>query len=297
MIKVQLRGGLGNQMFQYAFGRYLSLQNNTTLVLDTSFLQSKLPLKKLATQMQYELHIFNIRAEVSANFFASNNIVSYPFAKAEYMLREKINSEKYNFVKETDFSFHPEFLQAKDNSYLIGNFQSEQYFKQVDQEIRKDFRFKNEMNPENLQWKNKIEQCNAVSLHIRRGDYLSIAKNAQKFAALPLSYYQEAVSLISNQISDAQFFIFSDDIGWVKENLKIDARVHFVQNNHTKASAYMDMWLMSLCRHNIIANSTFSWWAGWLNEHPGKIVISPAKWFEDSTINSNDIYPTEWIKL
>ncbi|MFN8260295.1 MAG: alpha-1,2-fucosyltransferase [Chitinophagales bacterium] len=296
MIIVQLRGGLGNQMFQYAFGRYLSLKRNTTLVLDTSFLQSKLPIKRLATQMQYELHIFNVQAALKTNLFSSNMLL-YPLAKAEYMIREKINSRRYQLVRETDFPFHPEFLHIDDNSYLIGNFQSEQYFKQVEQDIRKDFSFNHEMDHENLQWKNKIEQCNAVSLHVRRGDYLSIAKNAQKFAAVPLSYYQQAVKLIGNQMPDAQFFIFSDDIGWVKENLKIDAKVHFVQNNHTKAAAYMDMRLMSLCRHNIIANSTFSWWAGWLNGYPDKIVISPAKWFEDSSINSKDIYPSEWIKL
>lgn len=296
MIIVQLKGGMGNQMFQYAFGRYLSLKNNSTLVLDTSFLQSKLPIKKLATQMRYELHVFNIRAEVRTGFFTST-IFSYPFAKGEYLLRKTIYTLNYKIVNEKDFSFHQDFLAATDNSYLTGNFQSEQYFKEVEKEIRNDFTFKPEMDASNLDWQEKIERCNAVSLHIRRGDYLSISKNAQKFAAVPLSYYQEAVQMIITKIPDVEFFIFSDDMAWVKEHLKISAPVHFVNNNQSKKSAYMDMRLMSLCKHNIIANSTFSWWGGWLNSHPEKMVIAPSKWFEDSTINSKDIYPSEWIKL
>ena len=296
MIVVQLTGGLGNQMFQYAFGKYISVQNNTTLVLDTSYLQSKLPFKKWATPMQYELYIFNIKATIASNIISSNFLL-YPFAKAEYLIRTKLNESKYQVMLENEFRYNAVFLETKDNSYIQGNFQSEKYFNQIENEIRNDFTFKNILNAINTKWKTQIENCNAVSVHIRRGDYISINRNAQKFIAIPLEYYQNAIKIISDRVACPEFFIFSDDIAWVKKNLRTDVPVHFINNNSTAETANIDMQLMSLCKHNIIANSTFSWWAAWLNKHPEKIVIAPENWFVDKSLNSSDIIPSSWIKL
>jgi hypothetical protein len=294
MIVVQLRGGLGNQMFQYAFGKCLATKNNTSLSLDTSFLQSKLPFKKWATQMQYELHIFDVQADLKKNLFTSN-LFLYPIAKTEHLIRTKLIERKFSLLTETDFGCSAEFLTAGDNRYLIGNFQSEQYFKEIESQIRKDFTFKASLNTTNSQWAENIKNCNSVSIHIRRGDYISINRNAKKFAAIPIKYYSDAVEIMAKKISQPVFFLFSDDIKWAKENIQVDYPVHFVQNNTNSAGD--DMRLMSYCKHNIICNSTFSWWSAWLNGNPHKIVIAPLKWFEDSSINSKDIYPSEWIKL
>ena len=294
MIVVQLRGGLGNQMFQYAFGKCLATKNNTSLSLDTSFLQSKLPIKKWATQMQYELHIFDVQADLKKNLFTSN-LFLYPIAKTEYLIRTKLIERKFSLLTETDFGCSAEFLTAGDNRYLIGNFQSEQYFKEIESQIRKDFTFKASLNTTNSQWAENIKNCNSVSIHIRRGDYISINRNAKKFAAIPIKYYSDAVEIMAKKINQPVFFLFSDDIKWAKENIQVDYPVHFVQNNTNSAGD--DMRLMSYCKHHIIANSTYSWWGAWLNGNPDKIVIAPSKWFEDSSINSKDIYPSEWIKL
>jgi len=294
MIKVLLTGGLGNQMFQYAFGKALALKNNTELILSTSYLQSKLPFKKWSTPMQYELGIFNFRANLETNIF-SNNL--YPIAKLEHLIREKINDSRLNIVQETQFSFQPELLNAPDNSFVKGNFQSEKYFKSVETAIRNEFKFTKQLDLENLIWKNEILDSNSVSIHIRRGDYIALKQNAAKFAQIPLSYYQDAMIYINQNVKSPVFFVFSDDINWVKENLKTDFPIHFVENNNTTETSSFDMQLMSFCKHNIICNSTFSWWSAWLNNNPQKIVIAPQNWFADLSINSQDIIPDEWIKL
>ncbi|MCB0506791.1 MAG: alpha-1,2-fucosyltransferase [Bacteroidetes bacterium] len=293
MIKIVLSGGLGNQMFQYAFAKTLAVKHNTQLFLNTQFLESKLPIKSMATQLQYELDIFAIDAILERNIFQSKLL--YPFAKANYLLQDKINQQKFHFLKETQHHFNPTYLQAKDNTYIKGNFQSEKYFIEIEEIIRKDFSFKIPLENENKSISEKIQNSNSVSIHIRRGDYISLPQNKHKFAQLSLEYYQQSIAKIKEQIFNPIFFVFSDDIAWVKQALNIDA--HFISNNNTNKTAYMDMQLMSMCKHNIIANSTFSWWAAWLNNNPQKIVIAPQHWFADVSINSQDIIPTHWIKL
>jgi hypothetical protein len=295
MIKVLLTGGLGNQMFQYAFGRNLSVKNNTNLVLSSSYLQSKLPFKKWATAMKYELDIFNVNATVESNIFSGKLL--YPIAKAEYLIREKINNILLNEVQENVFSFQRDLLNSKDNSFIKGNFQSEKYFKSIEDIIRKEFTFKTVLSGQNAEWKNDIENSNSVSIHVRRGDYISIKSNAQKFAQIPISYFQQAIQYIASKTESPVFFVFSDDTDWVKENLKVDFPLTFITNNYLPETSHQDMQLMSLCKHNIICNSTFSWWSAWLNTNPQKTVIAPQQWFSDVSINSQDIIPDEWIKL
>jgi len=281
-------------MFQYAFGKALAIKNNTELTLSTSYLQSKLPFKRWTTPMQYELDIFRLKANLEENIF-SNKL--YPFAKMEHLLREKMNDSKMNVVKETQFHFQPALLDAPDNSFVKGNFQSEKYFESIESVIRDEFKFTKQLDLENLKWKNEILNSNSVSIHIRRGDYISLKQNANKFAQIPLSYYQNAITYISQNSPSSVFFVFSDDIKWVKENLISDAPLHFIENNNTPQTSHFDMQLMSLCKHNIICNSTFSWWSAWLNNNPQKMVIAPQNWFADISINSQDIIPDEWIKL
>lgn len=282
-------------MFQYAFARTLSVINSTELVLNTSYLQSKLPFSSMATQMKYELGIFNINAKIESNFFSSKYL--YPFAKAEFLLRDKINQSKYNVLIEQQHNFKPYDLLTPDNSYIKGNFQSERYFEFISSVIREEFEFKINLNAENINWKSKILNSNAISIHVRRGDYISLIQNQNKFSATSINYYEEAINYIKSKITNPVFFIFSDDINWAKQNIITNTETYFVDNNNTPQTSYIDMQLMSLCKHNIITNSTFSWWAAWLNNNTNKIIIAPQQWFADISINSQDIIPQEWIKL
>ena len=296
MIKVMLSGGLGNQMFQYAFARTLSIKHNTTLVLDTSYLQSKLPFSKLATQMKYELGVFDIEAKVETNYFSGKYL--YPFAKAEYLLKKKLNKIRLDTITESDFSFQKELFNSSDNSFIRGNFQSEKYFKIIEDLLRKEFTFKPTLDIVNLNWIQKMKEGNTVAIHVRRGDYVSLKQNVNKFAQIPIAYYQKAIQYLSERVPNTSYFIFSDDIQWVRKHLQLeDYPCYFIENNLSADKAYIDMQLMSNCKHNIIANSTFSWWSAWLNNNPDKIVIAPQQWFADVSINSNDIIPDEWIKL
>lgn len=296
MIIVQLYGGLGNQMFQYAFGTHLASINNAELIFDLSYVQSKLPFKKWTTPMKYELDIFpNINANLNSNIFSSKFM--YPFAKLEYILKSKFYKKKYNYLYEESIDFNPIFLDFKDNTYVFGNFQSEKYFLNIRDKIRTDFQFKKITDDVNLNHIQKIQNCNSVSIHIRRGDYVSIQKNASKFIALDIQYYENAIKKINSLISNPIFFIFSDDVDWVKQNLKSEFEMHYISNNNTKTTSYIDMHLMSMCQHNVIANSTFSWWAAWLNANENKIIISPSKWFHHFDVKMDDILPETWLRI
>ncbi|MCO5230107.1 MAG: alpha-1,2-fucosyltransferase [Chitinophagales bacterium] len=294
MIKVLLRGGLGNQMFQYAFGRALAIQNQSQLVLDTSYLDSKLPLKKWATPMKYELGVFNIDAQLKTNFFQSPFL--YPFAKAEYIIKDFLNQKRYEVLIEEGINFNADYLLKKGDLYVKGHFMSEKYFEAYSPIIRKELCFSQEFKGKDKELGLHIAETNSVSIHIRRGDYLSIQKNVEKFHHLDLDYYYKSIAYISERISSPVFFIFSDDIKWVKSNLKIDFPCVYIDNEKDR-DAYLDMHLMSLCKNQIIANSSFSWWAAWLNSQKSKIVIRPNKWLKGIDVNSMGFFPEEWIIL
>lgn len=295
MIYAALNGGLGNQMFQYAAARALAVKLETTLMLDVIPLYSKLQLSSLATYRKYELHIFPIQAKTNDLLFKHKYL--YPFAKAQYFLNAQLNRLTYNYYKETDFAYHPQFETLTDNTYLDGHFQSERYFKSIEQIIRNEFRFVQPLNTENQSWLNKINQCNAVSVHVRRGDYVRLSKNMEKHGVTPLDYFIKAAEYIEGKIDNPVYYVFSDDPDWARQHLNFLQNMYLVDNNQSVETAYVDMQLMSACKHNIICNSTFSWWGAWLNNHKEKIVIAPEKWFNNPTINSKDIYPPEWIKL
>lgn len=294
MIQVQLSGGLGNQMFQYAFGKHLAINTQSELILDLAYIQSKLPFKKFSTPMQYELDIFNLNVDCKTLYFS--NGITYPLAKLEYYLKTKRNTNKNNTLIESGMQFNADYLEKDEPLFIQGNFQSELYFKDIESDIREDFEFIHPLEEQNQQILNQIKSSNSISIHIRRGDYLSIKNNASKFRALELDYYKNAMSILENKMENITYFVFSDDINWVKENFKTHAETIFINHNKGKLS-YIDMQLMSNCQHNIIANSTFSWWAAWLNANKNKIVVAPKTWFLIDELNQNDIVPTSWISL
>lgn len=291
-IIVKLQWWMWNQMFQYALWKHLSILNNTDLKLDLSFLQKK---AVWYTQRDYELHTFKI----DVNFANEYDIPWYENRIINKYLKywfTKLNSQH---IKEKQFHFDEEILKIKKNNiYLEGFWQTEKYFNDIEKVIRKEFNFINETNITNKKLINKIlNEKNSVSFHVRRWDYVS-NENTNKFHWIcSIEYYNKAYKIIKNKLWKLQIYFFSDDINWAKQTFKFNEKCEYIDYNTWKNS-YKDLELMSICKHNIISNSTFSWWSARLNNNPNKIIISPSKRFNDNNkINANDIVPNEWIKI
>lgn len=279
-------------MFQYAAGRALSLRNNFTLALDISGFE------------RYELH----------QGFELQRVFNHPFETASradirrvlgwqspVSIRRIVSRSPFaslfrkRFVVEPHFNYWPEINKLTKDCYLSGYWQSEKYFADWAAQIRADFTFQQPLESKNAELAKQISQLNAVSLHVRRGDYAINLKTNATHGLCSLDYYQESIRYIADRVGQPHFFIFSDDITWVNSNLKMDFPHVYVQHNHG-ADSYNDMRLMSLCRHHIIANSSFSWWGAWLNSNMDKIVIAPQKWFAKQT-DVQDLFPDGWVIL
>jgi hypothetical protein len=289
---VNIVGGLGNQMFQYAVGRVLSEKYGVSLYLDTR------AFKNNNIHNGFELmRIFNISALVASDTDIMNMIGWRATKIGQRLIRKK----KLNFLdgdcyfREREISFNKDIFSISSNCYISGYWQSELYFNGYEKLIRNDFKFSLSLTDENDELSRKIIDCNAVSLHFRRGDYISNKHTASVHGTCSPSYYKKAVAHINEKLDDPVYFIFSDDIEWVKDNFSINNECYFVENNDGKDS-YVDMHLMSLCSHHIIANSSFSWWGAWLNPSKTKIVIAPNIWFANGS-NSNDNVPKSWVRL
>ncbi|MEM9830572.1 MAG: alpha-1,2-fucosyltransferase [Bacteroidota bacterium] len=183
--------------------------------------------------------------------------------------------------------------------YFNGYWQNENYFKTYSQKILHDFTPKDNLFSSTLEKDAAdIQQCNAISIHFRRGDYVSNTKTAQHHGVCSIEYYMNAVQYVAKRVESPYFYIFSDDIDWVKSNFSLRYGNRVIEGNN-QYNSFTDMYLMSLCKHHIIANSTFSWWGAWLGRNPDKIVITPQRWFADFSRNEEkkSIVPPDWIRL
>jgi len=283
MIGVKLMGGLGNQMFQYALGSSIAVHNNNDLVLDLSFFE-KQPLEN--TQRYYSLNCFKLDAKLCKKTVLGKKPIFYFGTDITYF---------ENLYLEKEFKFDNKALLQPDKTLFEGYWQTEKYFKNIKKKLINDFALARDISREDAALEEKIKNCNSVSLHVRRGDYVN-NQNANKFHGLKgIDYYKKAIKIINKTYREFTIFIFSDDIAWCKKNLsKIHDNIIFVGGDRVD---YVDMHLMKNCSHNIIANSSFSWWAAWLNENKSKIVVAPKIWFNDPNTSTVDIIPKSWIKI
>jgi hypothetical protein len=290
MIVVNLMGGLGNQMFQYAMGRRLALHHHTELFLDFRFLNSENPghIKR-----EYELGVFKIQArgatEKELKKFSSSNAI------VNRIKRHFPGLFPYKLISEESHAFNANILTAPDNAWLNGFWQTEKYFTDIEKQIRSDFDFKSPLHGLNRTLAEKIIQNGSVSIHVRRGDYTSPDALAFHGICSP-DYYYQAIETLSKKAAINELFLFSDDTEWVKQNMQFSLPVTYIDHNTGKKS-FEDMRLMSLCNHNIIANSSFSWWGAWLNTHENKIVIAPKNWIADKKVDTRDVIPDNWLRL
>jgi len=290
MIIVKLMGWLGNQLFQYAAARRLAYVHNVPLKLDISGFEKD-------TVCKYRVHPFNI----IENFANSDDLSTFASRKSvvKKTLNQLANAVRPYYmqpvVKQQYYHFDPNILRVGKDAYLDGYWQSEKYFEDVGFVLRKEITVRESPDSRNAELAREIGGRDSVSVHIRRGDYVSDLTINSFHGITPVSYYQRAVEVIASRISNPYLYIFTNDPEWVVGNIKFDRPMTILTHNDAVKS-YEDLRLMSLCKHNIIANSTFSWWGAWLNQNPDKIVIAPRIWFKVGDINK-DIVPESWLRL
>lgn len=284
MVIIELSGGLGNQMFQYALGQKLKFIGRD-VKYDLSFYSNK-----EQTARKYKLDLFGIKCPVASErdlalmgqgkSFVNRIKQKFPFV------------QKKLYIENLDKGYEQIVLEL-DDIYLSGYWQSEQYFYDIRDHILKLYRLPKTVNVDNCNILKDIERENSVSIHIRRGDYLE-GKNSDIYGNIcTLMYYTNAIKFINNHLKNPKYYIFTNDIKWARE--RFSGTDMIVVDNKCSDEDYLDMFLMSKCKANIIANSSFSWWGAWLNQSPNKIVISPQRWFNNH--NVTDIICNSWIKI
>ena len=289
MIIIRIMGGLGNQMFQYAFAKSLQEQGEE-VKLDITYYE-KIP--NIDTMRYYELNIFECTIPLATKKEIRKYCNIYEMVKAK--LRHFLPVFNSRIIFETDTLDDNILVDFKDK-YYIGYWQNEKYFKEIQQDILKEFTFAEEMILEET--KEMLEQINqaevSVSVHIRGGDYLNSINNSIYGNICTEDYYIKAYEYFKNRYEKVSFFVFSNDMELAKKYFgTINANMTFV-NMNSERKDWEDMFLMTKCTHNIIANSTFSWWAAWLNSYPYKEVIAPSKWTNNSAYSP---VCSSWIKM
>ena len=270
---------MGNQLFQYAAGRALASRLGTDLVVDDRILA----LKDLRPCRQH----FN---------WSICDDASLPPMKSDGVLRYsswRLFGRCPRFRREKNLGYNADFATWRNGSYLHGYWQSQKYFEDISETIRDDLRIVSPPSYQNTQMAAQIADKASVSLHIRRGDYLALAAHN----VCTKAYYHEALMRIASTAGiKPHIFVFSDDPKWAQDNLPLPFEKTVIDFNGPEAD-YEDLRLMSLCKHNVIANSSFSWWGAWLNRNPSKIVAGPASWFGKSKMQNPDIFPARWLRV
>ena len=283
MTIIKLKGGLGNQLFQYAFGRYISTKRNEELLVDTDIMEVKKD-----TYRKYGLKNFNIKAKLATSDEVKKN--KYPFGALSKFLR----LFKFRVLKIQNIGWNSK-ISNSNKTYFDGYWQSYKYTEPIRKELLKELTLKKSIGNKYFDILDKIKNTESVSIHIRRGDYVNNSKTSKIHNICDLKYYAKAMDVIVKKLENPHFFVFSDDIEWVKENLKTTHPIVFVSKPGIED--YEEMIIMSKCKNNIIANSSFSWWGAWLNSNKDKIVVAPKRWNNKYQKEYKDLNPEEWIKI
>lgn len=289
MILVELTGGLGNQMFQYALGRMLALARQDTLYLDTRAYDNIPPGD---TVRSYALGVFRVRGQLPTPK-VTRLLKPSRWLHILANLMGRSLGHTFRIVKENGHAFHKEVLCEQGDLYLSGYWQTEKYFAPIRKILLSDFTPKRAMPPRVRTLAKQMKQGNAVSVHVRRGDYVSNPAARKFHGVLTTAYYQRAFHEIQKHVKNPVFYIFSDDIAWAKKHLAFAEHIVYVSSGMTTAD-WQDLLLMAACKHHIIANSSFSWWGAWLGEKQGSQIIAPKRWFRQKSVQPLDLIPERW---
>lgn len=291
MIVIRLRGGLGNQLFQYAAGRRLAWRHGTELKLDVE------PLER-SGERHFALDHFEIAAEPATA--AELRRCCSPIRTAR--LARWLLGKPAGPVRGPDSGFVPAVLDLPDDVCLDGYWQSERYFADAAGVLRRELRFREGPTGRNRELSEEISSCESVCIHVRRGDYVTNPVANQILGPCDLDYYHRAVEHLDGTVQPRCYYLFSDDPEWVRLNLLLDSPIVIVDHN-SPDRPHEDLRLMSLCHHHVIANSSFSWWGAWLAESDGRragaqrIVIAPRRWYRSEEYRADDLIPGRWLRL
>lgn len=285
MIVVKLNGGLGNQMFQYAYAKALKNSGFDVKLDNTVYKNYKL-------HGGYQLSNYKISIDLAMK----EDLTLFKQNRISRVLK-KLGYQNKKFIKEKSLRYDPKLLDAIDDTYIEGYFQSEKYFQHIRKDLLEDFTINKKISNYTAKIAQTIKSSPvSCSIHVRRGDFITY-KNINIHGMCSIEYYKKAMNYMQHRLQDITYIIFSDEIEWVKSNLILDNAI-YIESSENRLP-HEDIYLMSLCNHNIIANSSFSWWGAWLNRHKNKIVIAPERWFADKTLalQSKDIVCANWIKV
>ena len=288
-VVIRLDGGLGNQMFQYAFGIAKANRYKSELYLDTSIFDK---VHTGITSRKYALDSFNIKAKFSCGYIYSNQLLHALFRRSSFVAR--VFKARFESVND----FEPSIFNDDFSLYFSGYWQSYKYFKGYESVIFSDFHPINELSAFSKELLCELSCDGSIMVHVRRGDYVSLASASSFHGVLSVDFYKKAIASCLLNIPNAHFYVFSDDIAWCQGAKIIDAsNVTYVENDGQRDD-WEDLWLMSFCRHHIIANSSFSWWSAWLADQRygcvGRHVFAPKNWFIAKPVNFSDRFPLHW---
>lgn len=300
MIIIKMYGGLGNQLFKYAAAKSISLDFSQQLQIDKTYFQmDKFPCKHYGFYYPFKLSKYNIPLSYCSKYISK--LIEIIRKKRIYKLSNVANILGLNKIfpyyqyqpVTNDFPINRRVIKNSKLTILDGSWVSFKFFRHNYHLFKNEFTLKNELNPLNKNILKKIKNSESVSIHFRLNDY--IEKFSSIYSVLPINYYKRSIDFILKRKMTANFFIFSDNIEWVRKNINFkDNNIIYIDND---GPDHEHLFLMSRCRHNIISNSTFSWWGAWMNDNPDKIVISPARWTNPEYFPLEERIPDSWISL
>jgi hypothetical protein len=298
MIVVKLQGGLGNQMFQYALGRALAQKNDDDFALDLTFLLGGM-LKENFVMRDYDLDIFAIEPRFTALSRVAQRLpmvrILYRANRGLVKLKSYMGIQRY--VPENEYKFHSEILNLKGNIYLDGYWQSEKYFQAAEDLLRSDFRLRAALSEKTRKMAEKIMAVNAVCINVRRGDFVNVPRSMETHGFVGLEYYKRGLDALAARARGLHLFVSSDDMEWSMNNIHFDYPTTYLSHEYKGEKFGEYLYLMAMCQHFVIPNSSFAWWAAWLGQRPGKIVVAPQRWYLGKRKDPDDLVPSSWIRV
>lgn len=291
-ITIQLKGGLGNQLFQYAFARAISIRNQQPLSINTHwYVNTPKKMTSRAMLLGYlNLASYNIS---HSSWPSSSGGINYLLSLLPFT--SIIFDDNPNF-------FNAQLLKrefSKNRNYaFIGYWQSFHYFNQIRELLISEFKPKNSLNDNYSHYYDDIKNQNSIMIHIRRSDFITLKSANSHHGVLHLNYYLKAIELIKNNIDVPHFFIFSDDLEWARNNLPTGLHAIFIHSSKLEDAVVQELYLMTQCKHHIIANSSLSWWGAWLSNHNKEsLTICPDHWLKNGKVNLDDLLPSRWKRI